>query len=337
MAIDLMEGFSAWSIASAAQEGWTTAGLVSLVAGPRASGGAIQSNNAGFNTATKTLASSGATKFFCIRASIAALGTIPFLTFREGAASHVLIGLNASAQVCAWRATTGTLLGASSETVAAGTWFQLTGKVVVHDTTGSIELRLNGSPTPILSLSGIDTRNGGAGVIDTVQLGGSAMAGSKWTDFAVWNESGESPTGWVGDVRVDVYLPSGAGSSTQFTPSAGANYACVGEAIADGDTSYVESATNGHLDLYAIGNMTHTPSQIHAVGVTALAKKTDAGSGSLKLKLKSGATTDESSATALSDGSYSRLSYYRGIDPATDGAWTKAGVDALEAGIEAVI
>ena len=51
-------------------------------------------------------------------------------------------------------------------------------------------------------------------------------------------------------------LPDGAGSSSQWTPDAGTNYARVNEATApDDDTTYVETATGAQLDLYTFGNI----------------------------------------------------------------------------------
>lgn len=52
-------------------------------------------------------------------------------------------------------------------------------------------------------------------------------------------------------------LPDGAGSSTQWTPDSGSNYARVNESTApDNDTSYVQTATAAQLDLYTFANLT---------------------------------------------------------------------------------
>lgn len=56
-------------------------------------------------------------------------------------------------------------------------------------------------------------------------------------------------------------VPDGAGSSTQWTPDAGSNYARVNEDSApDDDTTYVEDAAAAQLDLYTFGNLTEGPS-----------------------------------------------------------------------------
>lgn len=345
MALDYIENFQDWSTANIAQEVLSSLnpGLMSIVDGPRAGSKALL---IGTNVGTYfqcDLPSSGSTKFFCIRIYVTNnTSANAFLKLTEGATYHLTFMINSSAQIEVRRGGySGTVLGNSGgATVPTGTWVQLTVKAVIHDTAGSVEVRMNGNPTPIINLSSVDTRNGGTGVINRLYAGSETGAGSngtRFTDMAVWNDSGESPNDWVGDVRVDSYNVTADGASSQFTPSAGANWECVADENADGDTSYVESGTNGHIDLYEIENMAHSPSVIHAVAVTALARKTDAGSGALKLKMDSGGTGAAGSSETLADGSYARYIYARGVDPNTSAAWAKSAVDALKIGVEAVI
>ena len=122
-----------------------------------------------------------------------------------------------------------------------------------------------------------------------------------------------------------------------FTPSAGsAHYSLVAEAPDDdGDASYVESGTVGHKDLYGYQDLTGTPAAIMAVQLATVARKDDAGSRSLRAVLKSGATT-ANGATRVLGTSYALYDDRFEVDPATGAAWTKAGVDALQAGVEVV-
>lgn len=43
-------------------------------------------------------------------------------------------------------------------------------------------------------------------------------------------------------MAIETLRPNAAGDLAQFTPNAGANFQCVDEAVADGDTTYVEQA-----------------------------------------------------------------------------------------------
>lgn len=337
MSLLLIEGFRSWAMPTAAEEGWAVTGTPSITDGARAGSKAF--------TATtypqrihKSFSAAAGTFYFCARFRPDLLADErPILDFREGSTSHILVGINGAGRLVVWRGSTGTTLAIGTFVCAQGAWVQITGKIVCADSGGSVEIRVNGGVTPDITFTG-DTQNGGTGVCDSLGLNGSSGTTLfALHDLAVWSAAGESPNDWVGDVRVDEYFPTADGSSTDFTPSAGANYQCVNHTSSDGDASYVESATNGHVDLYQTGDMAHTPTVIHAVAVTALARKTDAGSASLKLKMKSAATTDNGAATALAEGSYSRAIHARGVDPSTSSAWTKAAVNALEVGIEAVI
>ena len=82
-------------------------------------------------------------------------------------------------------------------------------------------------------------------------------------------------------------------------------------------------------------DLTGTPAAIMAVQVSTVARKDDAGSRSLRAVLKSGATTADGAAPVLGTSCALYDDRFE-VNPATGTAWTNAGVDALEAGIEVV-
>lgn len=259
-----------------------------------------------------------------------------FLRFQESSTVHVSISVNSSGQLEAYRGDRTTLLGTSSAFVTSGTWTWLQVKVVIHDSTGSVEIR-DASGNVILNLTGQDTRNGGTPLIDTVSAGytGAFVALTAFDDWHVWDSTGSICNTWTNDTRVDHKLPTGAGNSAQFTPSTGSNYACVDEANWN-TTDYVESSTAGHKDTYAFGDISHSPPNIYAVLLTAVAQKDDAGARSLKMVSRSGGTDYSGSATTLNQGSYSRVVDVREADPATSAAWTQSGWNSSEVGFENV-
>jgi hypothetical protein len=71
------------------------------------------------------------------------------------------------------------------------------------------------------------------------------------------------------------------------------------------------------------------------VQVATIARKDDAGGRSLRAVLKSGATT-ANGATRVLGTSYAVHEDRFEVNPATGAVWTKAGVDALQAGVEVV-
>lgn len=335
MALLVLENFTDFSAANL--DGVTSkSGPGSITTGPRyGSKAAVFHNNEGA-TYQLTAGSTFRFAFRLLRASGVAVSRL--IGFYEGGTCHAGLSVSADGYLSVFRNSSATLLKTTAAVAIPGdTWTHIEGKIVIADA-GSAEIRIDGSDVVISESGTIDTKNaatGSCGLAKIHYAGGNAAA--TYTDLAIWDESGESPTGWIGDCRVDTLNPSGAGSSTQWTASAGSNYECVDEANCDDDTTYVETTTNGHKDLYALSNLPHTPTTIHAVMVTARAKKTDAASASIKLTLKSGSTTAQGSDAALTEGTYGRYFYARGVNPDTSAAWSKSDVDAIEAGIEAVL
>lgn len=281
---------------------------------------------------------------FCLRIRKNAQAyPLALISFRSSSGTQMNIGISSTGYLYAAMSESTSPPGgwtATTDSIPQDIWTYIEGRVVIHASAGAVELRVNGSETPALSLSGVDTEYYAGQLVTSVCLGeffGNDSFRGFVTDFCVWTEDGEAPTGWIGECQVDTLLPSGAGSSTDFTASAGSNYECVDEVPNNLGTDYVESSTDGDVDLYAMADLAEEPATIHAVAVAVSAAKTDAGSGSIKSVMKSGSTTAESDALALSNGSYLRNVYARGVDPNTSSAWTASAVNALEAGCKAVI
>ena len=263
-----------------------------------------------------------------------------FISFYEGTRMHIGVGRGSDGSITAYRGIPPTtLLGTSAAGLvpASGyTSFQI--KVVIHDTTGSVEVRLNGSSTPALNLTNVDTKDAGTtGAISAIQFGGGSNfltgSGAYWDDFVVWDTAGSVNNTWLGDLRVDSYLPTADGDTTTMTTSTGStHYTLVDEVPASG-TDYVMSKTVGQKDLFQMADMSHSPLTIHAVIPVGHLLKDDAGSRDMALMVKSGAT--ESDGPNYSP-STSALKFTRIIETNPDGsvAWTKSAFDALQVGVK---
>ncbi len=234
---------------------------------------------------------------------------------------------------------TGTLLATSSQPLAVEVWAFLELKATIADSGGLVELRLDGAS--VLSFTG-DTRNAGTAEIAMVRFSNHHISsGNRHTlrldDVYFCDTSGGRNNDFLGDVKV-VTLQA------QCRHGAGGFHAVGGQRALrlvaeapddDGDATYVESGTVGHKDLYGYQDLTGTPAAIMAVQLATVARKDDAGSRSLRAVLKSGATT-ANGATRVLGTSYALYDDRFEVDPATGAAWTKAGVDALQAGVEVV-
>lgn len=251
--------------------------------------------------------------------------------FKEGNVTHVDIVINSNGSVSARRAASTVIGTSASGLFQQGVYAYVEAKVLVHDSTGTVHVRVNGSE--VLALTGQDTRNAQTGVIDGVLLMGHS-SGSRMHDYYVADTTGSQNNDFLGDVRVDYLAPNAAGNYTQWTPSAGSNFQNVDDSDPDDDTTYNETDVANEKDSYQHASLTAlTTEDIKGVIMHCIVKKSDAGDRTLRHGVRSNTTEEVSSFVALSTGYEYRQREYN-IDPHTSAAWTKANVDALETLVE---
>jgi hypothetical protein len=318
---------------------YNVAGTAVIGTGRRA--GSSSFRHTGTTSLTRNIGGSAATMFtsLAIKPILAGLTDRTNIRFLEGSIIHVGLAITSAGAIQVWRGdlALGTLIGSVSAVFSGDVWSWIQVKVVIHDTTGSVEIR-DASGAVLLSLTNIDTRSAGTGVCDAVSIGivgNNSGVACDYDDWHVWDSTGTICNTFTNDTRVDHKLPDGAGNYAQFTPSAGANYTCVDEANHN-TTDYVDSATAGHKDSYTFGDLAHSPPSIFAVLRTAVAQKDDAGARSLKLLTRRAAVDYVGSAITLNQGSYMRIADVQEADPSTAVAWTQAGFNAAEFGVENV-
>lgn len=118
-------------------------------------------------------------------------------------------------------------------------------------------------------------------------------------------------------------------SSLVITPTV--NSELVNETLQDGTTSYVYDATVGHADFYNIAALSPSPASVVAVTTRGFIEKSDAGTRSGAVQIKSGATTVAAPTLALST-SFGWSWRTDTTNPATGTAWTAGAVDAVTIG-----
>lgn len=261
------------------------------------------------------------------------------LDLREGGTVHLSVTVNGSGQLEFRRGAGGTLLGTSTTVVAASTWFYLEVRVKVHDTTGTLRVRVNG--TEEITLSGQDTRNGGtSGVIDGLLLTANQITFSgPWNvyfdDMYVCDVSGTTNNDFLGDIVVKALFPNANGNSSVLAGSDGNstdNYALVDETAPNDDTDYVESSTPGDKDTYGYQDLSYVSADVYAVQVLPYAKKNDAGSRTIKSVARVSGVEADGPAKTLTT-AYQYLSDIRETKPG-GGSWTIADVNAAEFGVK---
>jgi hypothetical protein len=232
------------------------------------------------------------------------------------------------------------LLGTSVLTFMQDAWHTVEVRWQITSTTvGTVEVWIDG--TRWLNLTGVDNTVQPNAYVQAVVVSADYYSTAfpagfyvAYDDLAINNTAGSINNGQVGDGRVVLLKPNGAGSNTALTrggTDSGANWSQVDE-LPPSMTDYVYSATVGARDTYVLEDVPAGTWAVNAVEVLAYAQNSDAGAGSLGLTVKSGATTNEGTAQPLTtSAAYVRQLYE--TDPNTSAAWTVANVNALEAGI----
>ena len=210
--------------------------------------------------------------------------------------------------------------------VAHGAWYYLELGVVIG-ASGSLEIRVN--KTPVVSVSGIDTRPAGsATTCNAAQMymaGGNPIGSVDFEDFYI---AYGDELKWLGDIRVDELPLTGNATPQDWTPDSGSAWERLNT-----DAGYITGTDVGDASLFDIASFTPATINIHAVQLTGKARKTDTGSKSIALQVKSGSTIDVGPDLALSDTTLAYTSTFE-QDPGTGAAWTDSALNALKVGVK---
>lgn len=220
-----------------------------------------------------------------------------------------------------------TVLASSAANAIVESGFQfIEFKVTIANSGGTAEARVNG--VVVVTLPSGDTQNTANAFANQFLLRGPG-SGFRFDDLYV-----ASGTSYYGDVRVQAIYPDSAGNYTQFTPSAGSNYQCVDEAVANDDTDYVSSATAAQKDSYGFGAVGITGS-VKGIQSLILHRKDDAGSRTIRRLVRVSGTDYNGSNISVGD-SYQYAREIIETNPNTSADWTIADIDGAEFGVELV-
>jgi len=222
----------------------------------------------------------------------------------------------------------GTLLATGAIAVNVGTPVLIEVHYKPHNTEGIFQVKVGG----ILDIDFTGDTTDGATAIDAIRLGGDGgYYSSCWFDNVVIDNAA-----WPGNTRIQAIKPTGAGNSTQWTPSAGANYQCVDE-VPPSESDFVSTNTIGQLDLYAAGDLAGTIGSVKCVQLQALAKAEGSPSPhNLQLAVRTNGADYFSGDKAVPSSS-TQLSNLWEANPATAAPWQEAEVNAMEIGMKAVV
>lgn len=257
----------------------------------------------------------------------------PILSLLSAGVEHIRLVRNADGTISITRAGTALTSGTSSLAIADNTWAWIELKWSIANSIGAsaVQLWINGTLTATVA-TGQDTQNAGTADVNSFWLGktGSVQGQMRYGEFYV--DDGTTP---LGDCRVETLAMTGNGTTQDFTSSSGGHYTDVDDATADDDSTYVESATVNHVELFTVANLSSTPTTINAVSVWNCVEKTDAGPKQFAAVVRqSGTNYTQATTNATDDYQYDTPILL--TDPATASAWTESGVNSIEAGLKVI-
>ena len=341
-----------WSAFAATGAGTLPTVTIAAGAGRRGSGsfryttGSVSSQSGYANIA---IPASGPTCVVGVAFSPASLGTVAvngaqIVSIRNGATVQITLRLNSDHTLSVVRGThTGTALGSTVTALPVGTFTYLELQVLLHASAGTVDLRING--TSALSLTGQNTVNSGGAVWtsvglmmqDTTTTSINASVTGRAFDFDdlyVLDGNGAAPWNtFLGDVRVDARLPTGAGALAAWTPSAGANWQNVDDAAPNDDTDYNSAAASALTDTFVVQDAPVPGAALYGVQVNLSAKKSDAGTCSLASVVRQ-AGSNQVAAAQNPGTSYAYLRTVYQTNPHTSAQWTEADFNADEFGYQ---
>lgn len=280
--------------------------------------------------AHKVLPTSYGSLFFAFRLRVVGDSEVIIALYDSSGTAIATLYRNKTTQYLDFRLGTGsTSFGIASAPTVKDKTYLIEIEYTPSNSSGVVEVKQDG--TSIISYSGGDTTYG----LENVQGFRLGSISSGNDAYCYFDDIIVDDAAWIGKTYIQGLTITGAGTTTQWDPSTGSNYACVDE-VPYSDTDYVSTNTTNEIDTYALSNLSGTIDSIKAVALTARAAYDGSPTPThIQLGVRSGGT--DYFATNFSPPSSFGFLGQRilEVDPATSAAWTESNVNAAEAGMKA--
>lgn len=303
---------------------------------PRTAGGKYIRGTAGTHWARKAFINGSTDECvwgFAYRTSTIG-GTSVFARMWGSGTEHLRFS-NVSGQILVELGNGTDIVTSAATPLSANTWHYIEIRALIANSGGQVEVHVDG--VQVINESSVDTQNGGTATVNMVQVSSHSGVTTEFDDVYICDMTGAAPHNtFLGDVRVDVILPDGAGNTSDFDTTNGSanHWENVDEANADDDTTYNETPTANDVDLFtyeALDSISGGSSEL-GVKAVAIAKKVAAGDADLRLVARPG-VTNRNGSTLPSQTSYKAHEHVWPTNP-DGGAWTKTAIDGSEFGVE---
>lgn len=306
-----------------------TSTTIYLAAG-RISGYSVRANGAGA-LRTGALTTCDTVVFGCaLKPHTTSLNSQKFADFMYGSTVNIRCEINPDyGEIDVYQGTS-TLLGSTVGANLSYRWSYIEVKVKCHDTTGTVEVRVDGVTK--LSLTGVDTKPGANAYYDRLQIN-LAYQDYFIDDIYFLDTTGAVNNDFLGPQHIVGMFPNADTATVEWTPSTGTDhYALVDETVDNDDTDYVESADVGEIDLWEYPDLAGITT-VNGIQIGTTAKLSDASAFNLITRVHSGSTDSDNAGVAATS---SYVGYCRVLetDPDTASLWTPSGVNAMQVGVK---
>lgn len=254
---------------------------------------------------------------------------------------HVFLYVNASGGIEVWRSGTNAIsnnnlftgavqLGVSANgIILAATWQHIEAKAVINNSTGSVEVRVEG--VTVLTVTGADTQNGSTGTVSNVGSFYFSTSGNPTyyiRDWFCWNDTAPDNDDFIGIKRVYPLKPTADTAQNDWLPNTGSDAYAVIDEVPDNDGTDYLYGSAGDISEFTLEDLPVGVGGIVGVSVDGKLAKSDAGVATMKLGLNYNGMVAEGDAQTPGT-SYAFYSSIFEVDP-YGSAWTRTVVNATK-------
>lgn len=195
-----------------------------------------------------------------------------------------------------------------------------------NSSTGVTSVRIDGS----VVLSGTVPA---PAAVPNLLFGGTGALEHSIDDLYILDTAGTLNNDFLGDVRVQTYLPTADGANTGMTPSTGTTHYNLVDETTPNTTDYVSTTSTGVKDTYQFPDLSANTGNVFGVMTTNYAHKDSTGLAGIANVVRSGGTNYSGTSNSLSTG-WTANSQTWETNPATGAVWSASEVNSAEFGVE---
>lgn len=262
--------------------------------------------------------------------------TIHLIAFYDGANDQSSLYITNTHKLAVGRAGSGVIHATGSTTLMPNVWYYLELKATIHNTTGSIEARINGVSE--VSATNVNTRTSGNNYANRIIFGGQAGIGglNYWDDLYIHDGTGTKNNNFSGNCMVYPSIQEEAGFYNQWNGTPGPNVDNIRDLSgSDGDLTYNYSDTVNQIDTFKMTNAPISAGNVLAVQHRITARTDGAGARTIALVERVNGTDYVATAKSV-PGSYGPLRYNVDVNPDTGDYYTAAEYAAAEQGYKLI-